>query len=237
MNRKRIVGSAIVVGSLGLVGLAALEADHRQIMRPESPSFGIEVSITNITRGQIFSPAIIYAHSSDMMPLFTLGAPASDELAAVAEDAMNDPLIDKLSGSSQVRDVQLATGENGPILPGETVTKVIDGSRRASWISLVGMMVTTNDGFYAMRGQRAPTYGERSFLLRGYDAGSEANNELCSHIPGPPCGNPGVRATEGAEGFVHVHSGIHGVGDLESSESDWKNPVARVTLRRVRLRK
>ena len=40
-----------------------------------------EVTITNLTRGQIFSPPIVIAHDSKHS-LFTLGDPASDELAA-----------------------------------------------------------------------------------------------------------------------------------------------------------
>ena len=45
------------------------------------------VSITNITRHQIFKPAIAVAHSGDVH-LWQLGQPASPELAAVAEDAL-----------------------------------------------------------------------------------------------------------------------------------------------------
>jgi hypothetical protein len=37
----------------------------------------------------------------------------------------------------------------------------------------------------------------------------------------------------GGEGFVHIHAGIHGIGNLEASEYDWRNPVARITVRQV----
>ena len=37
----------------------------------------------------------------------------------------------------------------------------------------------------------------------------------------------------GEEGFVHVHSGIHGVGDLDEAARDWRNPVARIVVRRL----
>ncbi len=46
---------------------------------------------------------------------------------------------------------------------------------------------------------------------------------------------PGARGG-GEEGFVHVHQGIHGVGDLLPSARDWRNPVAQVTVQRVRPR-
>jgi hypothetical protein len=38
----------------------------------------------------------------------------------------------------------------------------------------------------------------------------------------------------GGEGFVHVHRGIHGVGDLKPIGRDWRNPVATVSIRLVR---
>ena len=37
----------------------------------------------------------------------------------------------------------------------------------------------------------------------------------------------------GEEGYVHVHAGIHGIGDLDASERDWRNPVAMVTIELV----
>jgi hypothetical protein len=30
-----------------------------------------------------------------------------------------------------------------------------------------------------------------------------------------------------------VHSGIHGIGDLDNSMRDWRNPVALIVIRRV----
>ena len=65
-----------------------------------------------------------------------------------------------------------------------------------------------------------------------YDAGSEANSESCEFIPGPPCGNH-VHDPAEAEGFIHISNGIQGTGDVCASESDWRNPVARVTITRV----
>ncbi|MGH8621200.1 MAG: hypothetical protein ACRET3_03595 [Burkholderiales bacterium] len=35
------------------------------------------------------------------------------------------------------------------------------------------------------------------------------------------------------EGYVHIHAGIHGIGDLPPEVRDWRNPVARVAIRRV----
>ena len=81
---------------------------------------------------------------------------------------------------------------------------------------------------------RAPRRGEASFRSPAYDAGSESNNEDCDFIPGPPCDNPLVRDTANAEGYVHVHAGIHGVGDLVPATHDWRNPVAAISMRALR---
>jgi hypothetical protein len=66
-----------------------------------------------------------------------------------------------------------------------------------------------------------------------YDAGSERNSELCRFIPGPPCGNANVHDPDSAEGYVHIHAGIHGSGDLDPSEFDWRNPVAQIVIQRI----
>lgn len=71
-----------------------------------------------------------------------------------------------------------------------------------------------------VRSQRAPP------------TGTEDNNELCSHIPGPACNSTSGNEEAGpGEGFVHVHPGFHGVGDeLSAAGYDWRNPVAEVSI-------
>lgn len=189
----------------------------------------LTVEITNVTRGQILSPPVVVVHGSRLPPIFTTGEPASPELAAVAEDAMSDDLVALLSHDPRVRAVVVGAG---PIPPGDTETIEIPAGYRFDRISVVGMLVTTNDGFYGLRSASTPLAGSLAYELPAYDAGSEANNELCGFIPGPPCGNPGVRDPDGAEGFVHIHAGIHGIGDLVPARDDWRNPVAKVVVSR-----
>jgi hypothetical protein len=102
------------------------------------------------------------------------------------------------------------------------------------------MLIPTNDAFVALNGVALPLPGHPivTFKARAYDAGSEVNDELCTSIPGPAfaeCGGPGGGArVGGGEGFVHVHRGVHGVGNLKPSDRDWRNPVAEVRIRLVR---
>ena len=144
----------------------------------------------------------------------------------LAEDAVSGPLLESLADDPAVYAVKLG---DGVILPGgsQTVRIRTDGAHRA--ISVAGMLVTTNDAFYAVRDVRAIRLTTDTYA-QAWDAGSEANNEDCAYIPGPPCGNPGSR-TDTSEGFIHIHNGIHGQGSLEAMLFDWRNPVAKVTVR------
>jgi len=186
-----------------------------------------EVKITNITQNQILSPVVLITHDSIKDPLFTLGQPASTELSMVAEDAMADALIAAFEADPRVKEVSLVTGVNGPILPGETVTVTVTAG---SYVSAVAMLVTTNDAFFALNGVDGPEDGYVVYLSPAYDSGTEVNNEDGAFIPGPPFGNGGQRATDGAEGYVHIHPGISGIGDLTQDAQGWDNPVAKVEI-------
>ena len=50
-----------------------------------------EVTVTNLTRGQTFTPVLVASHREGVT-LFTLGAPASSQLAILAEEGNTAPL-------------------------------------------------------------------------------------------------------------------------------------------------
>jgi hypothetical protein len=188
------------------------------------------VIITNVTPTQILSPPVVVSHGA-LLSLFTPGSPASPELAILAEDGETGPLEAMLSGHPEVRSVAVA--DEG-IPPGGSVALDVQAQGRFVFLSLVSMLVTTNDAFaglhsFDLRGG----HWARQILLDAWDAGTEENNESCEFIPGPPCGNKFVRATENAEGFVGIHPGIRGIGDLAPEVWDWKNPVAHVSVIRL----
>ena len=231
------------VAALALITLGAAAAQAQTY----------EVRVTNLTRGQVISPPIVVAHDTDVS-VFTAGAPASDELAMVAEDAFSGPLVDLLQ--DQGADVVTA---GGPLPPGQSVVLEITPSGGNDRLSVLGMLVTTNDAFFAVNGAPLGESAPAVLNAPAYDAGSEANNQDCAFIPGPPCGNEFVRDIAGAEGFVHIHNGVHeldqgdGVGrdfgrggfgrnnpfaafnqadddGLIPARDDWRNPVARITV-------
>lgn len=188
------------------------------------------VTITNLTSGQILSPPVVVVHGPNI-ELFEPGQPASAELAALAEDADSAGLLALLGTDPRVLSADLA---EGVVVPGASTTVEVDVRGRQRYVSFAAMLVTTNDAFAGARGLRASPVGSTSSYVLAYDAGSEANTESCAHIPGPPCGSAGQRVEDGAEGFVHVHPGIHGGADLMRSAHDWRNPVAMIRIERIR---
>jgi hypothetical protein len=215
--------------ALGLIITGTLTPDFA-LSGQERGDRTYEITITNLTRGQIFSPPVLISHNGDFQ-LFVLGEPAIPELVALAEDGITEDLTGYISTLPSVLDYAVAAGG---IPPGQSMTLEITTRGRFRYISAAGMLVTTNDAFFAIRGVRVPSRGERVDEAEAYDAGSETNSEDCAYIPGPPCGSSGVRDTSGAEGYVHIHAGIHGITDhLVPSMDDWRNPVAEITIRPI----
>ncbi|HET8760905.1 MAG TPA: spondin domain-containing protein [Nitrospiria bacterium] len=212
-------GLTLTSGALTTVPAFADDEDSRRYA----------VTITNLTHGQLLAPPVVIVHSQEFT-LFTPGEPARPELAWLAEDGMTQPLVDLLATEQGV----YQTHVGGFVPPGESTTVEVEISGPFRLLTAAGMLATTNDGFYAIEDIKVSEKGGMEVDADAYDAGSEANNESCAFIPGPPCGHPGVRDTVGAEGFVHIHAGIHGLADLVPATHDWRNPVAQVTIERIR---
>lgn len=184
------------------------------------------VTITNLSPGLTFTPPLVAAHYSQVS-LLALGEPAAAPLEALAEAGDTGPLS-ALVGT--LATVGTPVTGSGPIAPGESLEVMIEAGEGFDVISVAGMLLPTNDGMYAVDGVSLPGVGEAvSALSPGFDAGTEANDELCASIPGPDCGGEGISAASG-EGFLHIHSGIHGTGDLAPAQYDWRNPVALITV-------
>ena len=187
-----------------------------------------EISITNATALHVFTPTFIATHSAGIS-LFTVGLPSSDGLAHQAETG--DPSI--ILAETQARYGVFDTVIGGLIPGGATSSFTITAPKKAH-LSLTAMLATTNDSFVALNNVRLPKKSS-TYIALIYDAGSEANNEDCAFIPGPPCaeGSGNARATEGSEGFISISNGIHGQGDLTPQDLDWNNPGAIVTITRI----
>ena len=235
MNRK-----TVITGVLGLIALLLVSAGIINAASNDrngasgDAELMVEISITNLTRGQIMSPVFVARHDRSAEALYTLGQPASDALAAMAEDADASGLLTAWNPETNgsVGEAMVVALNDGPILPGQTVTFTFSISDGMEYVSLASMLVSTNDAFIGVSGLDVSTSGVIN--LAAYDSGSEANSEDCQYIPGPPCGNH-AEDTADAEGFVHVHAGIHGGGGLDPAMHDWHNPTARLEVKTWKL--
>lgn len=217
MNNK-FFKAALLSLPLSLAAAAVQAEDYR-------------ITVTNLTKAQFFTPVLVAAHKPGH-PMFMPGTAASAELEAVAEGGDIAPLADELGASDDVNDT---SSSGGLLAPGESVTLVVKGKKEFRYVSLVSMLIPTNDAFIGISGVKVPKKSNSPLTIPvvAYDAGTEENDESCANIPGPVCGGEGMSAASG-EGFVHVHSGIHGIGDLAPETYDWNNPAASVTIERMK---
>lgn len=205
-----------------------------------------KVTITNITNSVTFTPILVASHRKKLS-IFELGEPASDELATIAESGNPGPLTELLeSGGANVSNAGPLLSPTHPdppglLFPGESVTVRVSAAHGARRITVASMLLPTNDGFFALNGVKAPKRGSVTYYSPGYDAGSEPNDENCYNIPGPTCGGNGLSPAVDPldEGYVHIHRGIHGpsstlASDLAADVYDWRNPVAKITITRIR---
>ena len=112
------------------------------------------------------------------------------------------------------------------------------------------MLLPTNDGFVGKDSWAIPSEaGTYTFYMNGYDAGTEANDEIVNGggapgVPGIPV-DPGSYSGTGGSGVssssansnIHIHPGnvgdsdaSGGVSDLDSRIHRWLNPVAKVVV-------
>jgi hypothetical protein len=193
-----------------------------------------DVTITNLTNSISFTPILVASHRKPVT-IFELGSPASEDLRIVAESGNIAPLTATLKENHEVVDVQNSgDGLDGFLAPGASVSVRVSAKRGDRLISIASMMLPTNDGFIALDSVQAPKRGSVTYYSPGYDAGTELNDELCANIPGPTCGGQGESLEDVGEGYVHIHRGIHNIADLNASIYDWRNPVAKITVTRIR---
>ncbi len=206
------------------------------------------VTLQNLTTGQPFSPPVAATHRP-RLHMFQVGHLATDQLAAVAQDGNEAPMVTLLNSS---RDVTQTVDVGRPLTPrGRTVGSFTDtatfdiAAHAGDQFSLATMLICTNDGFLGLDAVQLPSHGMRTFDLVGWDAGRENNTEMSEHIVDPcsalgpmplsgdPNGNRDAEVATVPPGPIHLHPGIAGSGDLSPAMHGWSNPVARVTIARL----
>jgi hypothetical protein len=211
------------------------------------------VTIKNLTSGQPLSPPVVATHRGDDQ-LFEVGEPASVGVREIAENGSNAPLrafleADPFGAISDFAESSVplfpedtpggAEDPNPPDFP-DQVMLTVNADRHARHLSVVTMLVCTNDGFTGVNSLKLPKAGRTTTVkTNGYDAHTEVNDEDLAHIV-PPCqligvssGEPGMDVSNPAlaeGGVIAHHEGIKGGSDLVPSVHGWDDPVAEIKV-------
>ncbi len=208
-------------------------------------SASYRVTILNLSGGQPFTPPLAAVHRRPLA-LFEAGQPASSQLRQIAENGNLGPMTTLLGADGHVADLVVAEGPTlPPLLPGEQVSFTVTGERGARYLSVVSMLICTNDGFTGLAGHRLPmAVGDVAASdLMAYDAGTEVNTEdfadlvpPCPALTGVPSSDPGTGTSDPAlaeGGVVHRHAGVSGSDDLDAGLHGWAGPVGRIEVERI----
>jgi len=254
-------GATGAVGSVGASGAAGADGINGVDGTDGAPGTGnaavYTVHFTNLTFNQPMSPPAIVLHEPGYNA-FIDGEPASDGIEMLAEAADPAILLDEAISSASYLDSSSTDGGTFPGNTSSTATLVVPSldvdNLRLSFASMLG---NTNDAFTGLNAIDVSnmTVGQStSFMAPTWDAGTEANLESASTIPGPAASAAGGGGA--AAGFdaarddlfdrVHFHSGavtnanatdasLEGLSDSVLDESHrWNNPTAKITITRTR---
>lgn len=234
---QHILRATVAAATLMVPVLTATSTGAQPSAGSEHESATYTVTVENLTEGQYLTPPNVAVHDRSV-DVFSRNRPAGSGVQAVAENG-NVPLLaaelhaaidDEGLGASVV-------GGGAPIGPGGATTFQIasDGNR----LSLVSMLICTNDGFAGIDSRPLVLQPgqSRSIPVGAFDAGTEVNTELdVDIVPAPFCLGDHIGAGESnpllaENGVIRPHHGIQGVGDFGAA-FDWQGPVARVTITR-----
>ncbi|MGZ9899569.1 spondin domain-containing protein [Shewanella gaetbuli] len=206
----------------------------------------IEVSVTNLTHGNHFTPILIATHDGDSQ-LFNVGEKATPALQKMAEGGEIADLNTAVTGAGGMTIMNPA---KGLLAAGHTADSDMLDTGDNNYLSIVAMVLPTNDAFIGLDSWMIPSEaGSYTVYINAYDAGTEANDEIINGggmpgvagIPFAPSDDGGENASGVMDGsqnmHVHIHPGVlgdtdpaGGASDLDSRIHRWLNPVAKVVV-------
>lgn len=210
---------------------------------PQEEERTYEITTSNLTSTQPLTPPLLAVHTARTR-VFQVGSPSSEGLRMLAEVGNNMVLAGALRQDPEVQEVVAATAPMHRIGgPGANQLTFTIAARGEGRLSIASMLGCTNDGFTGLDSVALPTDLTPVVLRAGaYDAGTEENNELFTHLP-DPCGiaGPVPHPADGdlrnaTTGVIQPHPGLTvSNGDPAqglSADYQWTNPVLQVTIQR-----
>ena len=210
------------------------------------------VTVKNLTNATWFTPLLITAHSRNT-DLFETGESATEALRAMAEGGDISGLLAYVNGRGAD---SVANPAGGLLAPGAAVHDVFFDTDRSRnrYLSIVAMLLPTNDGFVGLDSLRIPRIpGTYTYYLNGFNKRLSATslNELITGggargepgIPADPGDNAGTGGTGAVDIDANINTNVHihpsvlgdtdpagGISDLDSTIHRWQNPVAEVII-------
>lgn len=194
-----------------------------QLVDANAPAPGsLTISFTNTSATMPMTPPVVALHNApdaeNGIQLFEVGQPASDEIIAIAEDGNNDSLVafataEKAAGTVSAFGVAEPEA-GGPLTPGSSSSITVDLQGDDQVLSIVSMIVCSNDGFSGIDSRALSADATETFNAPIYDAGSETNVLTLDHWVAA-CGVEGNLGDEEG-GSITAHP-----GQAESENADF----------------
>ncbi|MFC3032266.1 spondin domain-containing protein [Pseudoalteromonas fenneropenaei] len=200
----------------------------------EMKEYQFSIKVINLTEAQPMSPIALALHQAGQW--WQLGMPASIALEQMAEGGDNSALL-------AMPEFAIQASASSPLPPGETQEFTLTSESLENMkLSLVTMMVNSNDGFTGLNNLDVSdfTLGDmRRLYSVAYDAGTEANSEDSGTIPGPADGGEGFNSERDDINVVTMHAGVVGRDDglplsVLSSVHKFDNPLLAITVTRTK---
>ena len=187
----------------------------------------VTITFRNTSVYQPMTPPVVALHNApdaaeNPIRLFEVGQPASGDVILIAEDGNFTPLADVATGQISAGTVSAAgvavPEVAGPLMPGDSSSITLQLEAPDQVLSVVSMVVCTNDGFTGVDSRPLSSEATETFLAPIYDAGSETNVQMLNYWV-PPCGGPAVDAGG------NIGDDENGAITLHPGQAEAENPI------------
>ena len=234
INKKTAIRTGVAMLALAVVAGCS---DSNSSSTPVPAIQTYEVTVTNLSSNQPFSPLAVVLHDTSYQG-WSIGTSATNGLEQLSENGDNTQFLAEATNAN----VLAVVSGDGIVAPGTSgsVELEINASSDVQ-LTIATMLVNTNDAFTGNGGLDLSSLeleDELMVRLPIYDAGTERNNELAGTIPGPADGGEGFNSDRDDVDVVSRHPGvvsnIDGYSDsvLEQSHR-FDSPIAQLVVRRV----